>query len=143
MIKIISCENMRKSDENTIKEGTPSKELMRNAGYQIFKSFNWYGNILIVCGSGNNAGDGYVLAKYLLEKNIVPTFYLIKDKFSEDGKYYFDFIKDKANIIISDKIDFNSFDIIVDCIFGTGFKGASRHHWDNRRSIPSKFRSRT
>ena len=123
MIKIISCENMRKSDENTIKEGTPSKELMRNAGYQIFKSFNWYGNILIVCGSGNNAGDGYVLAKYLLEKNIVPTFYLIKDKFSEDGKYYFDFIKDKANIIISDKIDFNSFDIIVDCIFGTGFKG--------------------
>ena len=125
MIKIISNENMRKSDENTILNGTPSKVLMKNAGHEIFKAFNWYGNILIICGSGNNAGDGYVLANYLLENNIIPTIYVIKDKFSNDGKYYFDLIKDKANVIINDlsKINFNSYDIIVDCIFGTGFKG--------------------
>lgn len=125
MIKIISNENMRKSDENTILNGTPSKELMKNAGHEIFKAFNWHGNILIICGSGNNAGDGYVLANYLLENNIIPTIYVIKDKFSNDGKYYFDLIKDKANVIINDlsKINFNSYDIIVDCIFGTGFKG--------------------
>ena len=125
MIKIISNENMRKSDENTILNDTPSKVLMKNAGHEIFKAFNWYGNILIVCGSGNNAGDGYVLANYLLENNIIPTIYVIKDKYSNDGKYYFDLIKDKANVIINDlsKISFNSYDIIVDCIFGTGFKG--------------------
>ena len=110
MIKIISNENMKKSDENTILNGTPSKVLMKNAGYEIFKAFNWYGNILIICGSGNNAGDGYVLANYLLENNIVPTIYVIKDKYSNDGKYYFDLIKDKANVIINDlsKINFNS-----------------------------------
>ena len=84
MIKIISNENMRKSDENTILNGTPSKVLMKNAGHEIFKAFNWYGNILIVCGSGNNAGDGYVLANYLLENKIVPTIYVIKDKYSND-----------------------------------------------------------
>ncbi len=121
MIKIISCSNIRKSDENQILKGTPSKELMKNAGYEIFKAFNWYGKILIVCGSGNNAGDGYVLANYLLNNNIAPSIYIIKNKFSEDGKYYFDLIKDKVSIV--DNPDYNSFDIIVDCIFGTGFKG--------------------
>jgi len=125
MIDVISVLNMRKSDEEQISNGTPSKELMKNAGYEIFKSFNWYGKILIVAGSGNNAGDGYVLAKYLCDSNIIPTVFIIKNKFSIDGKYYYDEIKDKANIVIEDisKIDFNSYDIIVDCIFGTGFKG--------------------
>ena len=125
MIDIISCSNMRKSDENTILAGTSSKELMKNAGREIFKAFNWHGKILIVAGSGNNAGDGYVLANYLYESNIIPTVYVIKNKFSLDGKYYFDLIKDKVNVVIENlsKIDFNSFDIIVDCIFGTGFKG--------------------
>ena len=125
MINIISVNNMRKSDELQISNGTPSKELMKNAGHEIFKAFNWYGKILIVSGSGNNAGDGYVLAKYLCDSNIIPTVFIIKNKFSNDGKYYYDEIKDKANIVIEDisKIDFNSYDIIVDCIFGTGFNG--------------------
>ena len=90
MIKVLSVENMRKSDAYTIENYISSKELMYKAGEGVFKSVKWRGRVAIVCGSGNNAGDGYVVANLLHEHNIPCTIFLIKEKFSEDGKFYFD-----------------------------------------------------
>ena len=119
MIEVLSKENMKISDKIKCDEVT-SKKLMYDAGCAIYNSYNWHGRVLIICGSGNNAGDGYVLASLLLKDNIDVTLYLTTDKFSSDGKYYFDKL-DKINII-RECSDYN-YDIIVDAIFGIGFKG--------------------
>ena len=121
---ILSVENMRESDKYTIENKVSSKELMFRAGKGIFESVNWNGNVCIVCGSGNNAGDGYVIATLLFEIGILPKIILLKDKFSANGRYYFDKCLSLGipySIYNGEK--FENFDIIVDCIFGTGFKG--------------------
>ena len=128
MEKVITVETMRKSDAYTIANYIDSKKLMYKAGVGVFNSYDYKGNIAIVCGSGNNAGDGYVLSLLLKEKNISSTLFLIKEKFSVDGKYYFDKCMEQ-NIpykVCDEGTDFSDYDIIVDCIFGTGFKGVAR-----------------
>lgn len=127
MEKVITVETMRKSDAYTIANYIDSKKLMYKAGVGVFNSYDYKGNVAIVCGSGNNAGDGYVLSLLLKEKNISSTLFLIKEKFSEDGKYYFDNCMEQ-NIpykVCDENTDFSDYDIIVDCIFGTGFKGVA------------------
>ena len=72
MQRIVSAEEMRWCDETTIKTyGVPGLLLMENAGrgaveiirqkYPALESKN----ILVVCGKGNNGGDGIVIARLL------------------------------------------------------------------------------
>jgi NAD(P)H-hydrate epimerase len=125
MKKVLSVENMKKSDKNTISEGIKGTELMFRAGKGIFESVEWTRSVAIVCGRGNNAGDGYVLAILLQENNIYTKLFLISENFSIEGKYYFDICKERGipYEIIDSQTSFSSFSIIVDCIFGTGYKG--------------------
>ncbi len=125
MQNVISVDNMRKSDKYTIDNITPSLELMLRAGKSVYNSVNWSGKTAIVCGTGNNGGDGYVLALEMKENNLDCEIILVKDKFSADGEHYFNKCKEK-NIpykIYDESIRFDNYDFIVDCIFGTGFKG--------------------
>ena len=71
MIPILSVENMRKSDAATIAGGIPGRELMLRAGRGVVGAMEEEACSMpaaVVCGSGNNAGDGYVIAKLLREK---------------------------------------------------------------------------
>ena len=90
MKEVVSVLNMSNSDKNTIATYNNSKDLMWNAAFGVYSSANWFGNIAIVCGTGNNAGDGYALSIILKENKINCTLLLIEERFSEDGKYYFD-----------------------------------------------------
>lgn len=125
MINILSVNNMRKSDAFAIANYTPSKELMFRAGKGVFDSVNWIAPVAIVCGSGNNAGDGYVIAKLLKDSGIRCDIILLSDKFSEDGLYYYTICKDDGIItrMWNSTVDLSEYATIVDCIFGTGFKG--------------------
>ncbi len=123
MKKIITVSNMRQSDENTIRNGTLGRELMFRAAQGVYKSYNWFGKIGIFCGSGNNAGDGYALALILKHNNFSPTIILTSNKFSNDGKYFYDLCVENGIIIIDFKEINETFDIAVDCLLGTGFKG--------------------
>ena len=67
VINVLSVENMRKSDVATIAAGTPGRELMMRAARGVLERVTWQGKIAILCGSGNNAGDGYALALLLDE----------------------------------------------------------------------------
>lgn len=128
MEKIVSSYVMRESDAYTCKNITSSKELMMRAGKGIAESFDFEGKVAIVCGSGNNAGDGYVLAKLLFEKGVFVTVFRLSEKFSEDGRYYFDICREAGikSEMFDENTDLSGFDIIVDCIFGTGFSGEVR-----------------
>ncbi len=128
MQKIVSSRVMRESDTYTCENVTDSKTLMLRAGEGIVKSFDFYGKIAVVCGSGNNAGDGYVAAKLLSQKGLDVTIFLTSEKFSPDGKYYFDMCV-RAGVktrMFSEETELSSFDIILDCLLGTGFTGEAR-----------------
>ena len=68
------------------------------------------------------------MANLLHEHNIPCTIFLIKEKFSEDGKFYFDkCVEAGINVeLCNGETTFENYDIIVDCILGTGFRGDVR-----------------
>lgn len=135
--RVLSVREMRDADAYTIKNFVDSKELMYRAGEAIFYVGDWNigDRVLIVAGSGNNAGDGYVVADLLNIEGIEVEILLIKDKFSEDGRYYFNrcLQKDIKYTVLDENTDYNtlrgkfdSYDYILDCIYGTGFTGEVR-----------------
>ena len=70
MAVCVSTEVMRASDRWTIENVCPSKELMARAGKAIFDQVDWKGPVGIICGKGNNAGDGFVVASLLKDHGI-------------------------------------------------------------------------
>ncbi len=135
--RVLSVKEMRDADAYTIKNFVDSKKLMYRAGEAIFYVGDWNigDKVLIAAGSGNNAGDGYVVADLLNVEGIEVEILLIKDKFSEDGKYYFNrcLQKDIKYTVLDENADYNtlrgkfdSYDYVLDCIYGTGFRGEVR-----------------
>lgn len=133
-VPVISVAEMREADRRTIEGGVPSKELMRRAAQGVYDAADgaWRGKrTLIICGSGNNGGDGYALAEIMHDQGLDVTLYRVSEKLSEDGSFYYNKCLDK-NVPVVDLADtdpgfnFCSYDIYVDCIFGTGFAGEPR-----------------
>ena len=119
----VSTEVMRNSDRWTIEHLVPSKVLMERAGRAIFEQAEWKGPVGVICGKGNNAGDGFVVASLLKEKGIECEIVLLyEDSFSEGGKFFFDKCVEKGIPVVTDS-DYGKYKTILDCIFGTGFKG--------------------
>src|SRR5215467_8247811 len=82
-MKALTAAEMREVDRLTSERyGIPSLQLMENAGKQIFDFLrSAYGDVAtshpaILCGKGNNGGDGFVVARYLQEKGLKPSVYL-------------------------------------------------------------------
>ncbi len=119
---------MRESDAFTINTSVSGRELMYRAAMGVFNSTVWKGRIAVVCGSGNNGGDGYALAEILSERKFPVTVLRTGERFSEDGSYYYKrALKNGVGDIVCDEFtDFSQYDIIVDCILGTGFSGSLR-----------------
>lgn len=126
MQKVVSVAVMRQSDAETVRGGIPGRELMLRAGRGILECRAWKGPVAIVAGSGNNGGDGYVLALLLKEKGIPCTVFLLSDRFSEDGRYYYEKCLEKGVNFeyFTENTAFSGFSEVVDCILGTGFSGA-------------------
>ena len=128
---VVSVEEMRNADRATIERGTPGRELMRRAAQGVFDAYGeWDGkHVAVFCGSGNNGGDGYALAEILDDHGIDVTIIRVSDKLSEDGAYYYNRCIEKNIFFLNPKedwIDYFRFDIYVDCLLGTGFRGTPR-----------------
>ena len=88
----------------------------------------WREPVAIAAGKGNNAGDGYVVARLLLDRGIDVELVLLEEKFSEDGKYYYDECME-AGIPVrmyETGMDLSGYGTILDCLLGTGFSGEVR-----------------
>lgn len=122
----VSTEVMRASDKWTIENLVPSRELMARAGKAIFDSCEWQAPVGIICGKGNNAGDGFVVAGLLADQGIDCEIVLLyEDSFSDDGRYFYDICARKGVRTVRTD-DYGKYNTILDCIFGTGFKGEVR-----------------
>lgn len=139
----MSVEDCRKLDQLAVSEfQIPSILLMENAAIALkghalnmIPEFD-LGPIQIFCGPGNNAGDGFALARHLANQNLHPTLILTNEfeQYQGDAKINLDIICKmglqivNAEIFLSDHS--SSPTLIVDALFGTGLtrkiEGASR-----------------
>ena len=126
MITVVDTATMRRSDAETIAEGTSGRELMARAASGIFGSCRWQGPVGIVCGYGNNAGDGFALALLLQAAGIECEVILLAHRFSEDGAYFYGKCKENSVKMrdFAEKKELSGYAEVVDCIFGTGFHGS-------------------
>jgi NAD(P)H-hydrate epimerase len=138
MTKILTAEQMGKLDRETTElVGIPSLLLMENAGFQLYAALREGFDdlpgrqVAIVCGKGNNGGDGMVLARQLMQHGCYPDVYLLAEQESVSGDAAVNLgilVKWGCPIFeIADEKDweavlpgFEAYDIIVDAILGTG-----------------------
>ena len=125
MQPIVDVSTMRASDAATIAGGVTGRELMYRAAKGVYESYPWQGKTAIVCGSGNNAGDGYALALLLQQGGIACTVVRVSESLSTDGALYLEQCKQNEIEICryTTETDFSEYTEIVDCILGTGFRG--------------------
>ena len=125
MQDILSVGEMRMSDAIATSSLVPGMELMRRAGEGIFRAAEWKPPVAVVCGSGNNGGDGYVTAMLLAENGIPCDILLEEEKFTRDGKFWYDCCKAKKIPVRkwAETETLGSYGSVADCIFGTGFHG--------------------
>ncbi|MCD8568738.1 MAG: NAD(P)H-hydrate epimerase [Geovibrio sp.] len=131
-MEILSSSSMAEADRLTIQEtGIPSAVLMENAAAGVFDYISSLeipkDRIAITAGCGNNGGDGFALARRLANADcIVDVFVCQPEKLKGDAKLNYDILlKFPVSIIeLDDEAPlFDSYDITVDALFGTGFKG--------------------
>ena len=119
-MKIVSSQEMREFEKYTIAEILPSVILMENAAekvVQVMKSE--YSdlaekNIVVVCGEGNNGGDGFGVARKVLPfaKSVKIMFCGDSTKLSEDAELNYR-ASQKFGIEFIEKSEFEKYDIIV------------------------------
>ena len=135
-MKIVTAAEMREIDRiTTEKYGIPSLTLMENAGDGVtrFLLRPYSGvkrRIAVVCGKGNNGGDGFVVARKLHEQRKEVTVLLLARPADVKGdakvmmeRLPFAPISFTASEELQKRADLISeTDLIVDAIFGTGFR---------------------
>ncbi|PKM80179.1 MAG: bifunctional ADP-dependent NAD(P)H-hydrate dehydratase/NAD(P)H-hydrate epimerase [Firmicutes bacterium HGW-Firmicutes-14] len=146
---LLRAEEMQNLDRTAIKDlGIPGVVLMENAGLQVMKGIlEVLGEVrgktvTIFAGKGNNGGDGFVVARHLLNAGAEVKVMLFADlvDIAGDAKVNLNILQsmgykvypiinpNSLNIV---KLAMVYSDLIVDAIFGTGFKGAVSGHVGN------------
>ena len=125
MQKVITKSIMKDSDKYTIEHKCSSIELMHKAAEAVLNSYSFKGKVLIVTGTGNNAGDGYALALLLNKAHIEVNILQTKAEYSNDGKYYYDLCQENniKTFLYNGTFNFKNYDVLVDAIYGIGFHG--------------------
>lgn len=159
-MKILTAEQMREADRRTIHElGIPGVVLMESAGRVVVSEILLRyqhlapGPVLILCGKGNNGGDGLVVARTLLQRGWQVTTVVLAEEasISGDARLYLDILQRLTPPIefVPDLIAVETFlaqlpgpALIIDALFGTGLSSPVCGHyayaieWMNRSSAP-------
>jgi ADP-dependent NAD(P)H-hydrate dehydratase / NAD(P)H-hydrate epimerase len=137
-MRILTARQMREADRRTIEDiGVPSLVLMENAGTQVAAALEARFDdlaerrVAILCGRGNNGGDGFVVARLLSQRNIPVSVFLV-GRMSEvrgDARTNLEHLEGLGLPVIEVARDreweihsseFARHTLVVDALFGTG-----------------------
>lgn len=142
-MKIVSAAEMREIDRSTSERfGVPSLTLMENAGAAVARfvlsDYPQAERVGILCGKGNNGGDGFVVARKLVEAGRAVRFLLLSDpaELRGDAAVMFQnmlqklqplktaplIVREASGLDSPDAAEIFKADVIVDAILGTGFR---------------------
>jgi NAD(P)H-hydrate epimerase len=144
MIKVVTAKEMQELDRRAVAEyGIPSLVLMENAGSETAREMLaafptlLRSRVAILCGRGNNGGDGFVVARHLLNRGAaVETFLLARrGDVSGDARVNLEILEKmgappaeitdaRGMAAVSGRI--GSADVVVDALLGTGAQGPAR-----------------
>jgi len=132
MLDLFSTGQMRDAEEMAeIEYGIPLSELMDNAGKRLFENavsmLSGKRSVCVVCGKGNNGGDGYVCAALLLKNGFDVTVYgvsresLVIGSLAGDAAAAYENAGQTINPLTPDVTasDLKA-DLIIDALLGTG-----------------------
>ena len=142
-VKVLSAQQMKEVDRLTSEKcGLPSLILMENAGVSLYLALrDYFGGklpeqrVAVICGKGNNGGDGFVLARQLRQRSTNPDVLLLAspETISGDARVNLDVYRamgGEVHPVLSEEdwsqlaTRLETYDIIVDAILGTGISKA-------------------
>ena len=130
---VVTNAQMKSAEQICDRDSLSYIRMMENAGIacaeEIIKLVPKGGYISILCGSGNNGGDGFVISSVLASHGISSAVILVNGEPKTDcAQHHFNRLYgakvldwDKHHEACCDQIVRS--DVVVDCIFGTGFHG--------------------
>lgn len=123
---ILNAQQMKEADGRMIhKMGIPSLVLMERAALQCVNAMKEeaadFSSVLVVCGSGNNGGDGFAIARMLHEEQIPVDVAFVgrMESRSEETKTQMD-ILENLGLSIKNELPDKEYSIIIDAVFGIG-----------------------
>jgi NAD(P)H-hydrate epimerase len=135
-MKILTAAEMREVDRRTVEAGIPGIVLMENAGHRVVEflaeRFAPLGDqrIVVLCGKGNNGGDGLVVARQLLTRFSPAALHVVL--LAEPGELKGDAAANLAMLLaaggrVESEIpaEARAATLVVDALLGTGVKGAA------------------
>jgi NAD(P)H-hydrate epimerase len=146
-MRVLNIAQMREADRRTIEEvGLPSAVLMENAGRQVVAAMerhlpalaDW--RVAVVCGIGNNGGDGCVVARALEACGVSTRVYLLASASTIEGDARVNLTAlDAVGVPVVDVSDpdgwasylseIGAADVVVDALFGTGLARPLEGRW--------------
>ena len=141
-MRILTAAQMREADRFTIEDiGIPSLVLMENAGRQVVAALEaayearLEGRVAVLCGRGNNGGDGFVVARTLMQRGVDVAVFLIGSvaDVRGDARTNLDILGRLGATVVEVgdeqtwELHFSEISqcaLIVDAIFGTGLTSA-------------------
>lgn len=135
---VVTAKEMADMDKFAIEKiGIPGMVLMENAGREVVAVIKEklgtveHKTIVIFCGKGNNGGDGYVIARYLLDMGANVQTYLVgkTEEVKGDAKSNLKILQDLGHIVLPisrlEHVDLSKgAHLVVDALLGTGVRGA-------------------
>lgn len=123
---LVNALQMKKYDSGTIQQlGIPALVLMERAALCVTEEMEregyLEGQVLVVCGAGNNGGDGFAVARLLVQRSVDVTVVFVgkEEALSEEARIQKK-ICENCGIKISTNLHMREYTTIVDAIFGIG-----------------------
>ena len=132
MRPLVTPDEMAAADAATIRAGTPAEVLMERAGKGVARVAielvgGRYGRrVTVVCGKGNNGGDGFVAARVLRAQGLSVKCLSVGEVEGAQGaaRHHLDALKARGVTPMRFHPDaIEGSDLVIDAMFGTGFRG--------------------
>jgi hydroxyethylthiazole kinase-like uncharacterized protein yjeF len=118
----LTAEKMRAAEQAAIDAGTSIEALMERAGSALAEAAYRFAGptpVLILCGPGNNGGDGYVAARHLATRGVAMRVAAIDEPQSDAAKWARSQWSGEVESLSSDTV---AAPVVIDALFGTGLK---------------------